>query len=79
MDSDEFCLWLAEYDRKPWGDVRFDAMGAVIASTVANYAGKSRKPNAPPAELIEFMPFCQPKPVESNDDYESLKAFFGEE
>lgn len=77
MDSAEFCLWQAEYNRSPWGEFRDDLNAGAIQSTLANYAGKTRKDNLPPAKPIDFMPYYQPKPEPAKDDFESLKAMLG--
>lgn len=76
MDSDEYCLWVAEYERAPWGEYRDDLRGGVLASTIANYAGKSRKENADPLIPRDFMPYFQPEPESVEPDFEYLKDFF---
>lgn len=76
MDSDEYCLWAAEYERSPWGEFRDDLRGGVLAATVANYAGKSRKQNADPAKPLDFMPYNQPEPEAVEPDFEYLKDYF---
>lgn len=47
MDSHEFTEWMAFYTLEPWGAVRDDLRAGVLASTVANYAGKVRNANDP--------------------------------
>jgi hypothetical protein len=56
MDADEFALWAAFYRANPWGEARADLRAAIIASTVANYAGKTRKPEAGLAAPADFIP-----------------------
>ena len=70
MTSAEFSLWLKLYESEPWDDTRMDVGFAVVASTVANYAGKILK-EGKEATLAEFMPFVprndvliEPDPVE---------------
>lgn len=75
MPSDEFDLWVALYRRDPWGEQRADLRAGVIASTVANYAGKARSESAGPAKPADFMPF-----LDRNDQVEEEPdplAFFG--
>lgn len=74
MDSDEFCLWVAEFELNPWDEQRADLRAGVVASTIANYAGRSRKENTEPAKPIDYMPYSQPKPEAKPDDAESIKA-----
>jgi hypothetical protein len=59
MPSDEFDLWVALYRRDPWGEQRADLRAGVIASTVANYAGKARSESAGPAKPADFMPYLE--------------------
>lgn len=73
MSSAEFSLWLAIYNKQPWDDARLDVGFAVIASTVANYAGKVRKEGYPDATLTDFMPFLDRPPEIEPDPME----FFG--
>lgn len=73
MSSAEFSLWLAIYNKEPWDDARMDVGFAVVASTVANYAGKVRTEGHPPAALADFMPFLERPPEPEPDPM----AFFG--
>ena len=50
-------MWLSMYETDPWDDTRADVGFAVVASTIANYAGKIRK-EGKEATLSEFMPFA---------------------
>lgn len=71
MSSAEFSTWLHLYDSEPWDDTRMDVGFAVVAATVANYAGKIMK-EGKEAKLSDFMPFMkheqtvlqEPDPVE---------------
>ena len=70
MSSAEFSMWLTMYETDPWDDTRADVGFAVVAATVANYAGKIMK-DGKEAKLSDFMPFLtrndvfvEPDPVE---------------
>lgn len=77
MDSEDFLLLWAEYQREPWGEWRTDFAFGVLNSTIANYAGKIRESKKPPAKPIEFMPFYQPDPEPLGDDIDALKQYLG--
>lgn len=53
MTSAEFSLWIEEYRRSPWGEERDGLHAAIVAKTVADYAGKVR--NGSTATLSEFL------------------------
>jgi hypothetical protein len=53
MTAEEFGLWKSEYALRPWGEVRADAVGGIIASTVANV---SRNSDTAPYLPADFMP-----------------------
>ena len=54
MSAQEFELWWARHQRVPIGEIRADLHTGIVASTVANMAGKVLKgQNMPPAD---FMP-----------------------
>lgn len=57
MTAQEFGMWAAEYEREPWGDVRADLHAGIVASTVANYAGKMRAKDQAAAKPADYMPF----------------------
>jgi len=76
MDSQEFCIWFAEYQERPWGEFRDELNAATIASTVANFSGKTLKQNKE-LKPIEFMPYSKEKPKPSPQDADSLKELFG--
>lgn len=77
MSGEEFGLWRALYLREPWGEDRADARAGVIASTIANYAGKQRAENAPPAIPADFMLFAdrRPEPEVEADPLSHFGAF----
>lgn len=56
MTADEFALWRAEYAREPWGDVRSDLRAGIVASTVANFAGRTLDKNARRPTAADYMP-----------------------
>ncbi len=78
MDSAEFCMWVAEFEANPWDEARADLRSGIVAATIANYAGKSRKENAVAAEPIDFMPYSQPDPVSIEPDADYLTNFLSE-
>lgn len=57
ISSDEFGQWQALYEMEPWGPERADLGFAIVASTVANYAGRMRPDSSGPAAPAEYMPF----------------------
>lgn len=71
MSSAEFSLWVELYKLAPWDDTRGDINAAIVASTVANYAGKIRNSGSD-AQLMDFLVFrereevpeTEPDPVE---------------
>ena len=74
MDSAEYCLWLAEYQMNPWDERRSDLRAGVIASSIANYAGKCLKENTT-AKPLDFMPYDQPEPEEISSSPDDLDQF----
>lgn len=53
MSSDEFTEWAAFYDIEPWGFPADAWRTGVVASTVANYSGRTRKrPDAKPSDFV---------------------------
>lgn len=59
MTAEEFGLWAALYRLDPWGEQRADLRSAVVAATVANYAGMTRSKSAGPAKPADFMPYVE--------------------
>lgn len=56
MSSEEFSIWCALWAEEPWGDYRADLRAAIVARTVAGFAGKTLPAGAEVA-LTDFMPF----------------------
>lgn len=75
MDDYEYMLWEAEYMRSPWHEERADLRAGIIASTIANFAGKSLSQSAPNAKPLDYMPYSQPEPEEVVPDIDYLKDF----
>lgn len=65
-------MWIALYKLAPWDDTRADVQAAIVAATVASYAGKMRKEGST-VELSEFMPFREREKMPEPDPVE----FFG--
>ena len=62
----EFQEWCLYYQIEPWGEDRADLRAGIVASTIANYAGKCRAEGAEPALPADFMPYLErPAPAES--------------
>ena len=53
----EFQEWCLYYQIEPWGEDRADLRAGIVASTIANYAGKERSNGADPALPADFMPY----------------------
>lgn len=58
MTAAEFALFCAYREMRPWGGELDEFLAGSIAATVANYAGKVRKADAPAAVPMDFMPFA---------------------
>lgn len=56
MDSAEFDMWIEYNRRSPIGPKRGDLQAGIIAATIANYAGRARRDDAPAATPLDFMP-----------------------
>lgn len=72
MSAAEFGLWLQAYQDEPWGDARADLRAGIVASSVANMAGKMLRKGK---TLLpkDFMPrFHEPPEHEASPD-----EFFG--
>lgn len=54
ITAEEYGLWLAEYRRSPWGDLRDDVRFGIVAATVANV---QRGPKTKPYKATDFMPW----------------------
>lgn len=69
MSAAEFSMWIARNAKAPIGARRGDLQAGVIAATIANYAGRMRGKDAPPATPLDFMPLEQrPEPIEEDSD-----------
>ena len=75
MDSEEVCLWVAEYLRNPWDEARADLRAGIIASSIANYAGKSLKDGSSVTPL-DCMPYSQPEPEAAPVSADGIAAVF---
>ena len=60
----EFLDWCVYYEVEPWGEPRADLRAGIVASTIANYAGKQRAEGRPPATPADFLPYLDRPPVE---------------
>ena len=67
MSSSEFSLWLEMYQDDQWGEDRDDLRAGIIASTIANFAGKMRK-DAQPLQPSDFMPNLSKEKEEAEPD-----------
>lgn len=56
MSSAEFSLWIESYKEDQWGDKWQDWRTGVIASTIANFAGKTLANGHPGTDPKDFMP-----------------------
>ena len=57
LSYSEFQEWCLYYQVEPWGEDRADLRAGIVASTIANYAGKVRADGADPALPADFMPY----------------------
>jgi hypothetical protein len=73
MSSAEFSLWVALYEESPWDDTRADLHAGIIASTIANYAGKVRKDGT--AKPSDFMPFLPREEDEEPDPADHFSQY----
>lgn len=67
IDSEELTEWIAFERIEPFGSPMEDFRAGQVCSTVANYAGKVRSDEAPPAQPGDFMPALRP-PSERKPD-----------
>lgn len=68
----EFQEWCLYYQIEPWGDERADLRAGIVASTVANYAGRQRADGADPARPVDYMPYVDRSPPEPLADAQQL-------
>ncbi|EXI86092.1 MAG: hypothetical protein AW12_02174 [Candidatus Accumulibacter sp. BA-94] len=59
----EFQEWCLYYQIEPWGEDRSDLRAGIVASTVANYAGRTRAEGAEPVRPADFMPYLERPPA----------------
>lgn len=52
-------MWIALGEDEPWDDFRADLRTGIIASTIANYAGKMRGEGCEMAVPGDFMPYLE--------------------
>lgn len=71
VTAQEFALWLAEYAREPWGEVRSDLRAGIVASTVANFAGRQLPRDAEAKRPSDYMPFLDVKKPAADGPQES--------
>ena len=65
----EFQEWCWYYQIEPWGEDRADLRAGIVASTIANYAGKLRAEGAEPAIPADFMPYLErPEPADPAEE-----------
>jgi hypothetical protein len=57
MSSAEFALWIELHRREPIDESREDLRTGIIASAIANWAGKMLKEGAKALSPLDFMPF----------------------
>ena len=60
MSAQEFDLWRALHRQAPLGPERGDLQAGIVASTVANFAGRQMK-DGKSAKPSDFMPAAQEK------------------
>lgn len=56
MSSAEFSLWASAYKDDQWGEMWEDWRMGVVASTIANFAGKTLPKGAQGTTAKDFMP-----------------------
>lgn len=77
LSAAQFSEWFAFYSLEPWGYVEENRRMSVLASTVANVAGKTLKRTVPPSD---FMP-AEPQTPKQKQKQQALvakaRAIFG--
>jgi len=73
MTAEEFGLWQYEYSVRPWGEIRADMMGGIVASTVANV---NRGKDTEPFSAYDFMPKYGRKAKEAEPEKEDSPGEF---
>ena len=75
MSSADFAGWVAFYELEPWGAVIEDHRAGVLASTVANYAGR-HLPDGKSLAPAEFFPRRNVKPPKPMSLAEKARGIF---
>ena len=65
MTAEEYGLWMAEYSRSPWGEIRNDTGFGIVAATLANV---NRSGNKAPYKPTDFMPWSEQREAEEVPD-----------
>lgn len=78
MSSPEFALWCGYRAMRPWGHEMAEFAAGTVAATVANYAGKSRNKDAPPAAPADFMPFLAREKSATETEPSVVQVFGGQ-
>jgi len=80
MSSAEFSLWIEAYNEDQWGDKWHDWRAGLVASTVANFAGKTLGKGAKNLSPQDFMPSTSADDDEEDGEAEEPDpfAFFSE-
>ncbi len=72
VTAEELTELEAEYSLEPWGEIRSDIQGAIVACTVAStWSGKGSKP-----KVEDFMPkfdTAEPEPMTHEEAVEHLR------
>ena len=76
MTAAEFALWAEYHAIRPWGGELHEMLAGTVSATVANYAGKSRPKEAPPAVPADFMPFARREREDEPEQEPDPGAFF---
>lgn len=68
ISSQEFVLWQAFNRQDPYGQWRADAVGGIIAATIANAnRGKGSRSYKPKDFVMEFKPKTKPVPMTAEE------------
>lgn len=69
--------WMALYRIDPWGEERGDFRAGIIASAVANWAGKTMREGAKPVTPADYMPYQRAETRQRDADVaRSVREFF---
>jgi hypothetical protein len=67
MSSAEFDLWIQDYEREPWGELRADIRSAHEQANVANWAGKELKKDVSVKPLDFMLDFDREKQPQTTE------------